>query len=78
MVDLMFFHSHNTTLSMACASATSFSKQQLTMTELQQSSNSLTNSPANSLQQLTGPAYNLSAWTAQKTPFLCCCLWAAA
>jgi hypothetical protein len=24
------------------------------------------------------PAYNISAWTAQKTPFLCCCLRAVA
>lgn len=73
----MFFHSHNNTLSMACVSAASFSKQQLT-TELQQSYNSLTNSPTNSPQQLTGSAYNLSAWTAEKTPVLCCCLWATA
>jgi hypothetical protein len=24
------------------------------------------------------PAYNTSAWTTEKTPFLCCCLWAVA
>jgi hypothetical protein len=54
------------------ASATSFSQQQLTTTQLQRSSNSLTHSPTNWtislhwLQLLTTPAYNVSAWTARK------------
>jgi hypothetical protein len=46
-------------------SATSFSQQQLTTTELQQLSHSLTHQ--------TCPAYNILALTAQKTPFLYCC-----
>jgi hypothetical protein len=60
------------------ASATSFSQQQLTTTEHQRLSNYLTNSPTNS-QLLICPAYNISARTAQKTPFpiiavfFCCC-----
>jgi hypothetical protein len=33
----------------------------------------LTHQPAVSLQLLTCTAYNISAWIAQKTPFLCCC-----
>jgi hypothetical protein len=45
-------------------SAASFSWQQLTMTELQQLSHTLTHQ--------TLPAYNISASTAQKTPILCC------
>jgi hypothetical protein len=50
------------------ASATSFSQQQLTITEPQLLSDSLTHQPT----PLTCPAYNISAQTAQKTPFLCC------
>jgi hypothetical protein len=66
------------------ASATSFSQQQFTTAEPQQFSYSLTNwlsnsvthQPTNSAQlTLTNcPAYSISAWTAQKTLFLCCCL----
>jgi hypothetical protein len=57
-------------LKLSLASATSFSQQQFTTTEPQLLSNSL--------QQLTGSAYNISAQTAQKTQFLLlfmgCCL----
>jgi hypothetical protein len=41
-------------------------------TEAQWLSKSLTH------QHLTCPTYNILTWTAQKTQFLCCCLWAAA
>jgi hypothetical protein len=57
--------------SCSCASVTSFSQQQLTRTAPQQSSNSPTN-PLHSTNP-NCPAYNITARTAQKTPFLSCC-----
>jgi hypothetical protein len=67
-------------------SATSFSQQQLTTTEPQQLSHWLTNSFTHQPTQLNSvklilancPTYSISARSAQKTPFLCCCLRAVA
>jgi hypothetical protein len=63
---------------LSLASATSFLQPRLTTSEPQLLPNSLTDSRTNSLQLLTCPVYNISAWTTQKTPLLCSCLQAAA
>jgi hypothetical protein len=53
------------------ASSSSFSQRLNPSSSL---THSLTHSPTDPLTSLTCPTYNISACTAQKKPFLCCCL----